>query len=154
MVGYTMEAVCILFGSKPNWKESKNLLSKMTFMDELKVKPLIDDKSRIVYVWIGGPAPPSLGQRLNSSLKFGNLVNSCQFLSFFSQNTNRHHKIRKVHSNPKLTSNIFPTLCAYIYIDEQTLGWAANDAPALILCYVSVRRVYLFFFLAFGIDIA
>lgn len=37
MVGYTMEAVCILFGSKPNWKESKNLLSKMTFMDELKV---------------------------------------------------------------------------------------------------------------------
>ena len=37
MVAYTMEAVCILFGSKPNWKESKNLLSKMTFMDELKV---------------------------------------------------------------------------------------------------------------------
>lgn len=32
-----MEAVCILFGSKPNWKESKNLLAKMTFMDELKV---------------------------------------------------------------------------------------------------------------------
>ena len=38
MVGYTMEAVCILFGCKPNWKESKNLLSKMTFMEELKVK--------------------------------------------------------------------------------------------------------------------
>lgn len=37
MVAYTMEAVCILFGSKPNWKESKNLLAKMTFMDELKV---------------------------------------------------------------------------------------------------------------------
>lgn len=37
MVAYTMEAVCILFGSKPNWKESKVLLSKMTFMDELKV---------------------------------------------------------------------------------------------------------------------
>ena len=37
MVAYTMEAVCILFGSKPNWKESKNLLSKMTFMDELQV---------------------------------------------------------------------------------------------------------------------
>lgn len=36
MVAYTMEAVCILFGSKPNWKESKNLMSKMTFMDELK----------------------------------------------------------------------------------------------------------------------
>lgn len=38
MVAYTMEAVCILFGCKPNWKESKNLLSKMTFMDELKVR--------------------------------------------------------------------------------------------------------------------
>lgn len=38
MVSYTMEAVCILLGSKPNWKESKNLLSKMTFMDELKVR--------------------------------------------------------------------------------------------------------------------
>lgn len=37
MVAYTMEAVCILMGCKPNWKESKNLLSKMTFMDELKV---------------------------------------------------------------------------------------------------------------------
>lgn len=36
MVGYTMESVCILFGVKPNWKESKNLMSKMTFMDELK----------------------------------------------------------------------------------------------------------------------
>lgn len=36
MVAYTMESVCILFGSKPNWKESKNLMSKMTFMDELK----------------------------------------------------------------------------------------------------------------------
>jgi len=36
MVAYTMESVCILFGCKPNWKESKNLMSKMTFMDELK----------------------------------------------------------------------------------------------------------------------
>lgn len=36
MVAYTMESVCILFGAKPNWKESKNLMSKMTFMDELK----------------------------------------------------------------------------------------------------------------------
>lgn len=36
MVAYTMESVCILFGVKPNWKESKNLMSKMTFMDELK----------------------------------------------------------------------------------------------------------------------
>lgn len=38
MVGYTMEAVCVLMGCKPNWKESKNLLSRMTFMDELKVR--------------------------------------------------------------------------------------------------------------------
>ncbi|CAM9370487.1 unnamed protein product [Discosporangium mesarthrocarpum] len=36
MVGYTMEAVCILLGCKPNWNEAKKLLSKMTFMDELK----------------------------------------------------------------------------------------------------------------------
>eukprot|EP00752_Nemacystus_decipiens_P017827 g15983.t1 len=36
MVAYTMESVCILFGVKSNWKESKNLMSKMTFMDELK----------------------------------------------------------------------------------------------------------------------
>lgn len=46
MVAYTMEAVCILFGSKPNWKESKNLLSKMTFMDELKVRHSRRDGSR------------------------------------------------------------------------------------------------------------
>lgn len=70
MVGYTMEAVCILFGSKPNWKESKNLLSKMTFMDELKVKSPIDDKSTIIDIWSFKEDPPLL--------KFGSLVNSCQ----------------------------------------------------------------------------
>ncbi|CAM9238748.1 unnamed protein product, partial [Choristocarpus tenellus] len=36
MVAYTMEAVCILLGSKPNWNEAKKHLSKMTFMDDLK----------------------------------------------------------------------------------------------------------------------
>ncbi|CAM9220423.1 unnamed protein product [Chrysoparadoxa australica] len=36
MVSYTMEAVCLLMGSKPKWDESKKLLNKLTFMEDLK----------------------------------------------------------------------------------------------------------------------
>ena len=36
MVKFTMEAVCILFEAKPDWGEAKKLMSKMTFMDDLK----------------------------------------------------------------------------------------------------------------------
>ena len=36
MVKFTLEAVCILMDVKPDWGEAKKLMSKMTFMDELK----------------------------------------------------------------------------------------------------------------------
>jgi dynein heavy chain len=36
MVKFTMEAVCILFDSKPDWGEAKRLMSQMDFMDQLK----------------------------------------------------------------------------------------------------------------------
>eukprot|EP01083_Nonionella_stella_P166100 554277_1 len=31
-----MEAVCLLFGAKPNWKESKKVLSNMNFITDCK----------------------------------------------------------------------------------------------------------------------
>jgi dynein heavy chain len=36
MVKFTLEAVCILMDAKPDWNESKKLLSQMDFMDTLK----------------------------------------------------------------------------------------------------------------------
>jgi dynein heavy chain len=36
MVKFTMEAVCILFDSKPDWGEAKRLLGQMDFMDQLR----------------------------------------------------------------------------------------------------------------------
>lgn len=36
MVKFTLEAVCILFDTKPDWGEAKKLISQMDFMDQLK----------------------------------------------------------------------------------------------------------------------
>ena len=36
MVKFTLEAVCILMGIKPDWGEAKKLMSQMDFMDQLK----------------------------------------------------------------------------------------------------------------------
>ena len=36
MVEFTLNAVCIMFGVKPNWKEAKNLMNDMKFLDKLK----------------------------------------------------------------------------------------------------------------------
>jgi dynein heavy chain len=35
MVKFTMEAVCILFGEKPEWNEAKKLMGQMDFLDQL-----------------------------------------------------------------------------------------------------------------------
>ena len=45
MVKFTLEAVCILLGVKPDWGEAKKLLSMMDFMDQLKV----NDRSILFY---------------------------------------------------------------------------------------------------------
>jgi dynein heavy chain len=36
MVEFTLNAVCIMMGSKPNWKEAKKLMNDMNFLDNLK----------------------------------------------------------------------------------------------------------------------